>query len=200
MNFPIVYTTEQMEQLQDFISNTFGDGEDGLIGHELVSEYVHTDVAALNTEDGNRCFVTFGMSARRMNAPIPQLSHVELLMFASKDTVFTSQEAQVIMGELQSLSKYPFRNDTFLGPGHTIAASGLFEETFGFDALAFLPMEMSRIDSIGDVLFLAVIPIYQQEREAMIAGNTFDIADRLLEEFGDNLYYADCGREPLANG
>ena len=193
----ICYTPEQVAQLQTYISETFGGGEEGFIGHELESEYVHTDVAALTTEDDDHCFVTFGMSTRAMHAPISALAHVELLMFASKDTDFSSFEARVIMSELQSLSKFPFRNDTFLGPGHTIAASNLFEETFGLDAFAFLPMEMAQIDGVGDVLFLAVIPIYQQEREAMMAGNTFDIADRLLEEFGEEVYYADSGREPL---
>lgn len=197
MNFPVFYTSEQMERIQNFINETFGGGEEGFIGHELKSEYVHTDVAAVTTADGDRCFVTFGMSAREMAAPIPQLANAELLMYASKNMELTSQEARVIMSELQSLSKFPFRNDTFLGPGHTIAASSLFEETFGFDSLAFLPMEMTQIGGVGDVLFLAVIPIHQQEREAMMAGNTFDIADRLLEEFGEELYYADSGREPL---
>ena len=193
----IYYTPEQMEAVQEFINETFGGGEEGLIGHELESEYVHTDVAALTTMDDDRCFVTFGMSARAMHAPAPTLAHVELLMYASKDTALSSFEARVIMSELQSLSKFPFRNDTFLGPGHTIAASDLFEETFGFEALAFLPMEMTQIEGVGEVLFLAVIPVYQEEREIMMSGNTFDVADSLLEEFGEEVYYADSDRTSL---
>ena len=40
MNFPVLYTSEQMERIQNFINETFGGGEEGFIGHELKSEYL----------------------------------------------------------------------------------------------------------------------------------------------------------------
>lgn len=191
------YTADQMEQIQEFINRTFGNGDEGIIGHELVSEFVHTDVAIVDTPEEDRCFVTFGMAAGETNAPIAPLRRTELLMYTTKAVEFDAGEARILMEELQSLSKYPFRNDTFFGPGHTIAASELFEETFGFGAFVLAPAQTTQISGVGDVLFLLVIPIYQEEREAMMEGDPFDVLALLEDAFGEKIYYADSGREKL---
>lgn len=197
MKFPIYYTPEQMEQIQEFILQNFAGTDVGIIGHELKSEYVHTDILAATNAAGERYFATFGMGAREMNAPIPQLARVELVMYASENFEPTSDEARILMSELQSLSKVPFANGTFLGPGHTIAASELFEETFGFEAFVFAPVEHAKIDDLGDVLFLLVIPIYEEERDEMIRGNSFDVIEQLEDSFGGEIYYADSDRVSL---
>ena len=62
----ISYTPAQVAQLQTYISETFGGGEDDLVGHEIESEYVHTDVQIIATKDNDLCFVTTGMGARKM--------------------------------------------------------------------------------------------------------------------------------------
>ena len=56
-----LYNPVQLEQIQEFIYDTFGGEEDGLIAHELTSEYVHTDVQIVAPEGHSRTFVTFGM-------------------------------------------------------------------------------------------------------------------------------------------
>lgn len=51
----ICYTPEQVAQLQTYISETFGGGEDDLVGHEIESEYVHTNVQIIATKDNDLC-------------------------------------------------------------------------------------------------------------------------------------------------
>ena len=52
MNFPVLYTSEQMERIQNFINETFGGGEEGFIGHELKSEYLRRYA---RQQEGGRC-------------------------------------------------------------------------------------------------------------------------------------------------
>ena len=197
MKFPIQYTLKQMEDVQNFIEDTFGNGGDCLVGHEIESEYVHSDVAVVTTAEGTRCFATFGMGAREMNSPIADLARVELVMFASSEVASTSKAALAIASELQWLSKLPFQNDTWLGPGHTVTASDYFRKTFGFDAFALDVIAVPEFQEMGKIMFLMAIPIYQKEREKMMRENTMDVLEQLEEKFGVALYYADTEREPL---
>lgn len=197
MNFPIYYTPEQMEEVQQFVAQSFGNGEEMVVGHELESEYVHSDVAVVTAKEGSRCFATFGMGARKMNSPLMDLARAELVMFASPKVEPTGEEALAIASELQWLSKFPFRNDTWLGPGHTMTASEHFQKVFGFDAFALDVVAADDFQGLGKILFLMAIPIYQEEREKMMEGNTFDVLDQLEERFDMAIYYADSGREKL---
>lgn len=197
MNRPTVYTLEQMEYMQDFIEGTFGNGGEGCVGHEIDSEYVHTDVAMVTTPEGYRCYATFGMGSREMDSPIPHLTRAELVMFASSKVEWSSEETIVIGNELQWLSKVPFRDETWVGPGHTLTASKEFRDAFGFDAFALDVIAGNDFPELGEVLFLVVIPIYQQEREKMMRENTLDVLNLLEERFGDEIYLADSGRGEL---
>lgn len=197
MKLPVYYTPEQMDQVLEFINQSFGNGEEGLVGHEIESEYVHTDVAVVTTDEGCRCFATFGMGAREMNSPIVDLARAELMMFASPDMELTDQEALAVASELQWLSKIPFRNDTWLGPGHTVPASDHFCKTFGFDAFVLDVIAAKDFEELGKILFLVAIPIYEEEREAMMRGNSLDVMEQLEEAFGDAIYYADSRRKEL---
>jgi len=189
-----LYNPVQLEQIQEFIYDTFGGEEDGLIAHELTSEYVHTDVQIVAPEGRSRTFVTFGMGAREMNGPHPDLCHVELMMCTSKDLDIYSEDAMKIANELVSLSKFPFRKNTWLHHGHTIEASDTFRETFGFDAFAFISVDFTKIDGIGEVNFLLTIPIHKEEREWIMETDTFEGHLMLEEVFGNQLYFADSGR------
>lgn len=199
MKVPIQYTLEQMEEVQKYIANTFGNGADGLVAHEIESEYVHSDVAVVATIEGSRCFATFGMGAREMNSPIADLARAELVMFTSSEVAPTSTAALAIASELQWLSKLPFRNDTWLGAGHTVTASDYFQKTFGFDAFALDVIAVPEFQDMGKIMFLMAIPIYQKEREKMMRENTMDVLEQLEEKFGVTLYYADTRREPLVS-
>jgi hypothetical protein len=136
------------------------------------------------------------MGAREMNAPYPVLGlrRVELLMCASKELDIYSEEAMTIVNELVSLSKFPFRENTWLHHGHTIDASDAFKEAFGFDAFAFICIDFTEIDGIGEVDFLLTIPIHKEEREWIMDTDAFEGHLMLEEVFGNQLYFADSGR------
>ena len=48
-----LYTDLQMEEIQNFITEKFGD-DDGYVSHEIVSEYVHTDSVMVSPEGERR--------------------------------------------------------------------------------------------------------------------------------------------------
>ena len=194
MKSPTLYNPVQLEQIQNFIYENFGGEEDGLIAHELTSEYVHTDVQIVAPEGRSRTFVTFGMGAREMNAPHPDLAHVELVMCASKDLDIYSEDAMKIANELVSLSKFPFRENTWLHHCHTINASDAFREAFGFDAFALISIDFTELDGIGEVNFLLAVPIYKKEREWMMNTDVYGGYLWLEEEFGNQMYFADSRR------
>lgn len=194
MNTPIYYSAEQMETMQERIMEGFGCRGEAVIGHEIESEYVHSDVLAFRNEDGESCFVTFGMSARKMNSPLEDLERVELMMYAS-DVEIHSSQAAVVMGALQGLTKVPFRDNTFFGPGHTVCASERFRETFGFDAFVLLPV--SELEMDGEVMVLLAVPIYQAEREKMMEEGSFAVVRRMAEAFGVEMMRVDSGRACL---
>ena len=195
MNDLVTYTPEQMEQVQQFISQTFGGEEDGMIAHEITSEYVHTDTAVIAPQGEDRVFVTFGMGARAMNAPA-NCRHIELVMCASKELDIYSQAPMTIIKELVSLSKFPFGENTWLGVGHTIPASQAFRDTFGFEALTFVHSgETVCVDGIGTVEFLMVVPIYEQERQWFMETDSIACMDALYQQFGEEVFLADSQRE-----
>lgn len=197
MKTPIFYNDKQMQQAQEQIDEIFGGGQEGLVGHEITSEYVHSDVLVQSDREGNRSFVTMGMGARAMNSPIPGMQRVELAMLATQGVDGCSDEAKTIMCELQHLSKVPFQNNTFFGPGHTVNASEKFTQAFGFDAFLFMPISAMGIEDLGEVIFLLAIPIYEKEREMMIRGNSFEVFAQMQAQFEDEILFADTGRNCL---
>ena len=67
-------------------------------------------------------------------------------------------------------------------------------EAFGFDAFAFISVDFTKIDGIGEVNFLLTIPIHKEEREWIMETDTFEGHLMLEEVFGKQLYFADSGR------
>ena len=191
------YTPEQTEQIQTFINETYGNGKEGLIGHEIKNDYIHADVMVLDSGAGDYNFATFGMGARKTNAPIPLLQRTELVMCATGNMAPNSREAAIVIGELQRLSKFPFKSDTFFDLYDTVNASELFTETFGFEAFLFADAHVVQVDDLGDVLFLWVIPIYQEERDEMIRWNSLDVLEELVLTFGTTIHFVDSGRDKL---
>lgn len=137
---PIWYTEEQENEIQAFIQLNFG--ESNFVSHELESEYVHTDTALIAPDGQSRTFVTFGMGARPMHSPT-QVKRIELAISASPAVDVHSKDAFLLAGEVTHISKYPFREDTWLGEGHTINASEDFKERFGYAYFAFWDLGLS---------------------------------------------------------
>ena len=186
------YTPKQMEEIIGFIEENFGEGE--FIAHETESEYVHTDVNI--SDDGEmKNLVTFGMGAGRMNAPVESFERIELVMNASQDV-----DIIVPLGELVRLSKYPFRNDTWLGMGHTVNFTDDFKKTFGYEYVLLAPSSLvfsprDTTNGVKNVIFLTVVPIYKDEREWIVENNSFVYLDLLYNKFGDDMFKVDVKRE-----
>lgn len=187
-----IYTPKQMEEIIEIISENFGAGE--FIAHETKSEYVHTDVNI--SDDGEmKNFVTFGMGAGRMNAPVEPFERIELIMNASQDVDIT-----IPLGEIVRLSKFPFRNDTWLGIGHTLSFTDHFKNAFGYEYILLAPSSLffspkDTTNGVKSVVFLNVIPIYKDEREWIVENNSFVYLDLLYNKFGDDMFKVDVKRE-----
>ena len=197
---PIMYTDKQFEELEKHLEENFGSHYDYIV-HEIESEYVHTDTFALKTNDGDKIFVTCGMGARAMETPYG-CRRCELVMHARNRLPVTSETAMILAGELTKISKFPFREDTWFGTGHTMDVSKKFKETFGYDYVAFmkLPHSASLTGIKEDVDFLLAIPIYEEEREWCVENHTLAFLEKLNEKFEGKELHADFKRELFIPG
>ena len=192
---PIFYTEQQTNEILDYIREALGKPADS-VAHEIKSEYVHTDVAILAPEDDAKTYVTFGMGAREMASPLAEWKRTELALFASEAFDPRAEEGMILAGELVGLSKFPFRNETWFGPGHTIDASETFKRAFGYDGFLFFSPNLSaELTGIGKVNLLFAVPIYEEEREWIMAHDSFDYLLALWEAFGGDMLRADLRRE-----
>lgn len=181
-NTPVFYDENAMDKVTGFLEAHFSEKpEDEMIVHELESEYVHADVMIMTSGDNGRTFATLGMGAREMNSPLSQFKRVELIMMAGpRQEENPAEKIRLISEELQRLCKFPFRANTWLGPGHTINTSKRFKEAFGYDDLLFIPcLHSLKLKNIGEVSFLLAIPIYRDERAWVIKHK--DGSSRFLE-------------------
>ena len=192
---PIMYNDKQFEELETYIEKNFGSHYDYIV-HEMTSEYVHTDTFVVKSKDGNKTFVTCGMGARAMNTPFG-FKRCELVIQARSRLPVTSETAMILAGELTKISKLPFREETWLGTGHTIDVSKKFKEAFGYDYIAFmkLPHSASLTGIKEDVGFLLAIPIYEEEQEWCVKNHTLAFLEKLNEKFEGKELYADFKRE-----
>ena len=196
-NTPVTYSPKEMEKLQNYITTTFGSPGD-FLAHEITSEYVHTDVQVCHDQN-IRHLVTFGMSARAMQSPLPDFQRTELVMSVSDSFDLMSREGGVLLGELTDLTKYPFRNDTWFGHGHTVAASKAFRETFGYDAWLLLDFQEDAppLDNGEEIHFLQAIPIYRDERAWIMENDSVLYFTFLYNAFGERAVLVNSGREHL---
>ena len=191
------YTPEQMNEIVEFISQKYAG--DGYIAHETNSEYVHTDVN-ISADGEMRKFVTFGMGAAKMNSPFEEFTRVELVMSSSLDTDITSRTGRDLLSGLIDLSKYPFRNDTWFGWGHTVDVSKSFADAFGYEFVLLAPTSLvfspnDTTNDVKNVMFLEIIPIYADEREWIVGNDSFVYMDLLYNKFGDDIFKVDIERE-----
>ena len=193
---PVYYTDGQMAHVMDGITRLFGKGEESMIRHEIESEYVHTDVMTVEPKGEHKVYATVGMGARAMDTPSERPAHIELVMLASPDFGGDTHSKMVIGGELCALSKFPFKNDTWFGVGHTINASDYFKKEFGYDAFIFVDLSESvSVEDVGEVSYLSLLPIYKDEHK-YIMQNSYDVfIEWLYDNYGDAAFYVDSKRE-----
>ena len=95
------YTPSQMDDVMDFIEEKFGGGgkrlADGLLTHEITSEYVHTDVVITGNDDYQH-IVTCGLGARQMNDWMimmdEELKRIEILFVLSPEYKLSIEDRQ----------------------------------------------------------------------------------------------------------
>lgn len=192
-----VYNSKQSEEIENYICSKFN-GDVAVIAHEIKSEYVHTDTMVLADDGNSRTFVTFGMGARKMDTPLGN-KRCELVMSTSKDIDVKSKEAFIIAGELARISKYPFKEETWFGTGHTFNASKEFKETFGFEYFAFWKMPFcANLTGIKeDIEFFFLFPIYEEERQWCVNNHTLALLDRLHKMYDSEQGNVDFKRDVL---
>ncbi|MBE6573295.1 MAG: suppressor of fused domain protein [Ruminococcaceae bacterium] len=189
---PVFYTEKQMDEIQKFISDNLG-GDEGCIAHETESEYVHTDVNI--AKGGCVTYCTFGMGARIQNSPLSDMKRIEIFMTA-RDLEVMSEGSMIISSELCSVSKLPFRENTWLGEGHTVDVSRRFKERFGYHALLFCATQLTaELSGLGTVKLLMAIPIYEEEYNWVVANNSLEYIKQFFSHFGYDSLYVDDKRD-----
>ena len=193
-----LYTGEQMAELQAFIAFNLGSTEDDYVAHEEKSHYIHTDIAIINNQTDLKAFASMGMGARALSAPEDVFKNIELLGFASPDLDVNSDKALTIAAEINAISKFPFREDTWFGPGHTIDASDEFLKAFGYEYFLFMYSGLTaEISGIGDVNHLLLIPLYEQERNATVENGDMMFLLDFCTQYGADGMAMDKPRDSL---
>ncbi len=189
------YTEEQFLALENFIGDNLGSRYDYIV-HEIESEYIHTDIFVVKSRVGDKSFITCGMGSAEMSAP-NSFKRCELKMSLSGKFALGSNQSFILANELVRLSKFPFREDTWFGNGHTMQASKQFKENFGYDFFAFkkLPLSVKLPGIDEEINFLAVVPIYAQERNWCVENHTLALIDKLYEKYNEDIFKADFRRD-----
>ena len=182
------YTPEQLSEIQTYIATNLGSNKTDYIAHELESKYVHSDILIIDNQTDLKVFASIGMGAKEMNSPIESFQNIELMGFASEKLDVKSEESLIIAGELTRLTKFPFSENTWFGPGHTVNASEEFKNAFGYQYFLFTYSGFSvEVSDIGNINYLTLIPLYENERNYIVENGDAQFLQKLLAEYGANI-------------
>jgi hypothetical protein len=183
------YTPEQLSEIQTYIATNWGSNKTDYISHELESKYVHSDVLIVDNQVDLKVFASIGMGAKEMNSPTDSFQNIELMGFASEKLDIKSEESLIIAGELTRLTKFPFSENTWFGPGHTVNVSEEFHKVFGYDYFLFTYSGFSlEVSDIGNINYLTLIPLYENERNFIVKNGVTKFLTKLLSEYGANIF------------
>ncbi len=183
------YTPEQLKEIQTYIATNLGSNETDYIVHEMESKYVHTDVLIIDNQSDLKVFASIGMGAKEMNSPTDSFQNIELMGFASEKLDIKSEESLIIASELTRLTKFPFSENTWFGPGHTVNASEEFHKVFGYEYFLFTYSGFSlEVSDIGNINYLTLIPLYENERNYIVENGDTEFLSILLEKYGANIF------------
>ena len=193
---PTMYDRVQIEEMELLIEQEFGELCEGVF-HEKVSEYVHVDTSVANDEEAYaKWFVTCGMGARTMESPFGDV-RCELAAKVSDEVEPMSERSAMLASELARIARFPFREHTWIGSGHTMNTHQEFRETFGYEYVAFadtgIEMPLSSLDEAVTVLKL--VPLYEEEREWCVQNNTYAFLAALYEAYGEAMFFVDKRRD-----
>ena len=193
-----LYTEEQLEQYEEFITEQFGEFTE--VFHEIVSENIHLDIIVIPpTEECNYYkLITMGMGAYPMNIPRElrkyELERAELVLYlpptwnikSKKEEDFWPIRAMKILGRL------PIEHNTWLGFGHTVSSDAddtpyaLNTELCSMMLLTALSSQFEELDlkieGLGRINFYQMFPLYKEE----LALKQEQDAESLLDLFDDD--------------
>ena len=108
---------------------------------------------------------------------------------STSDFDLSGEDSLCIANELVSISKYPFRENTWIGNMHTINTSPDFQNRFGYDFFLFMYSGMTtNVSGVGKVDFLNIIPLYKEERERIVKNGPEKLLLDLVEKYGEEAF------------
>ena len=168
------YDDEDLQKIERYITRNYGKYE--MVFHEIMSEYIHTDIYSIPPGDVRDChtLVSVGMGTEEMFVDNPSLSRAELVIYLSKN--IEDQDIKNYAAYLVNLTKFPFRNETFFSEGHTLEFGSENKDKLSshYDGFVFRQSRTrgGRSDAKvnlpyleATVHFLDIIPIYREEFE-----------------------------------
>lgn len=163
-----------------------------MVGHEILSEYVHIDVHhVLPTEERPfHVLVTSGMSERPMRTP-PEIGprRLELIVCLPPDWPMSDERGAWPQGWMRRLARFPHQFGTWLGAGHTIPngdpAEPLGPGTRLSGWMLMVPLllpdavQALALPSGDRVGFLALIPLHAEEMDLKLRHGMESLLERL---------------------
>lgn len=168
-----------------------------MVYHEIVSDELHIDVHHVQPHSLRRfhTLVTSGMSERPMATPseAADFRFAELVILLDPHwpismEAFQDERYYWPVRLLKTLARYPLENDTWLGFGHSVAASppGAYSPDTDLSGCILLPSltlgeEFSRLRRTdgANTHFWAVIPLYEDEVELKMRQGTDALMDAM---------------------
>lgn len=206
-----VYSEEEIDRLEAFIEEHFGDYQ--RVFHEIISPDIHVDIAIIEPNEKRNYYtlVTMGMGAHRMNVPKEladkKLERAELVVCLPPDWELPTAK-NPCDGEqwywplrwLKTLARLPGEEDTWLGWGHTVSNGAPFAENTALcgvvlaDPTLFFAADEMPVCTFPDedeVNFYQMIPLYEEEMDYKLVNHD---ATALLERLGDMAMIVDICR------
>lgn len=182
---PEFYSETEVDEISDFIENTFGNYE--FVLHEIVSPDIHVDIAIIPpTEERNYyTLCTMGVGAHRMNVPDTLryesllAERVELLMYLPADWNLSEEASEDERNYwpirlLKDFARMPIYSDSWMGWGHSFGQEEveLYAEGVPYSAAVLLAPQPD-IDNftscpltVGKTVdFFQVFPLTHEELE-----------------------------------
>lgn len=196
-----LYDETELEELESYITNTFGEMEN--VFHEVYSPDIHVDIAIIppNEHDHFYKLITMGMGAHDMNVPSEiaeyELSNAELMIYLPCDwDIYQNNQNENNYWPirwLKILARMPINYDTWLGHGHTISAGNDHEtlsENNQFESIALVEasdrdgeIACCRLSTGKLIRFYQLLPLYDEELQLKVQ---YESIDALLEKFDDD--------------
>ena len=198
IELPTMYTAEQLMENENYIATNFGSNETDYIAHESESKYVHTDILIIDNPKDLKVITSIGMGARQMDAPNDSFQNIEIMGFASKKLKLKCKKELILANEIIRLTKLPFSNNTWFGPGHTVNTSEAFQKAFGYDYFLFAYSGFSvEVSDIGTINYLTLIPLYENERNFIAENGDTEYLEKLLDKYGANMFVLNEPRKSI---